>query len=70
MVSHLGKRITLLDLIGENGTIHSKTDGATWLRGRVNDTVKRGSFKNQVNTEAKNFILKVENEVRRKYESA
>lgn len=56
-------------MTGENGNVHAKVDGATWLRGRAADYVSKGQFKNQVNTEAKNFILKVENEARYRYES-
>jgi hypothetical protein len=61
--------ITFKELTGEDGTIHAKTSGANWIRGRVTEYLSKGQFKNQVNTEAKNFILKVESEARLGYEA-
>jgi hypothetical protein len=61
--------MTSLELTGEQGNIHAKCDGANWLRGRVADYIKKGELKKQINIEAKNFILRVESEARKKYES-
>lgn len=56
-----------IELTGENGVVHGNADGADWLRSRRNDESKQAGVKRAINQEAKNYILRVESEVRKKY---
>ncbi len=56
-----------IELTGENGILHGSVDGADWLRARKNDESKQAGLKRTINQEAKNYIIRVESEVRKKF---
>lgn len=55
-----------IDLTGEDGLLHATTNGQP-IKELSNSFLENIRLKKQINAEAKNYVTRVENEVRAKY---